>query len=119
MKQAYPVARVADLPEGRHIVVEVRGRQIGLFNVGGRYYALPNACFHQGGPLCEGATSGTVVSTAETGWKRAWAREGEIVVCPWHSLEFDITTGQCLAYPKRQLPAWEVRVDGDQLTVIM
>ena len=34
---------------------------------------------------------------------RRWEREGRIVVCPWHSLEFDITTGQCLAYPRVKL----------------
>lgn len=118
-KRAYPVAKVGDLPEGEHMVVEVRGREIGVFHVGGRYYALPNACFHQGGPVCRGATSGTVITNAETSWKRTWGREGEIVVCPWHSLEFDVTTGQCLAYPKRRLPSWEVRVEGEDISVVM
>jgi nitrite reductase (NADH) small subunit len=56
MTQEYVVANVDDLPEGRHVVVEVQGREIGLFNVRGQYYALPNACFHQNGPLCHGAT---------------------------------------------------------------
>jgi nitrite reductase (NADH) small subunit len=117
--QAYAVAQVDDLPEGRHMVVEVRGREIGLFNVHGQYYALPNACFHQNGPLCRGAISGTVVVNAETGWKRTWACEGEIIVCPWHALEFNVTTGQCLAYPKRRLPSWEVKVEGTQIMVLM
>jgi nitrite reductase (NADH) small subunit len=119
MTQSYVVARVEDVPEGQHILVEVRGREIGLFNVRGRYYALPNACFHQNGPLCRGAVSGTVVANAETGWKRKWVYEGEIIVCPWHALEFNITTGQCLAYPKRRLPTWEVKVEGGQIIVMM
>ena len=118
-RRAYPVAKVGEVPEGTHTVVEVRGREVGLFNVRGRYYALPNACFHQNGPLCKGATSGTVICDAETGWKRTWGRDGEIIVCPWHSLEFDVTTGQCLAYPKRKLPTWEVQVEGDQISVLM
>jgi nitrite reductase/ring-hydroxylating ferredoxin subunit len=119
MTQAYTVAKVADVPEGQHIVVEVRGREIGLFNVRGQYYALPNVCFHQNGPLCRGAMSGTVVANAQTGWKRAWVSEGEIIVCPWHALEYDVKTGQCLAYPKRRLPTWEVKVDGVEIQVIM
>ena len=119
MSAAFVVANVAEVPEGQHIVVRVRGREIGLFNVGGRYYALPNACFHQGGPLCRGATGGTVIATAETGWQRAWAHEGEIVVCPWHALEFNVTTGQCLAYPHRRLPTWDVKVEGTQLVVVL
>jgi nitrite reductase/ring-hydroxylating ferredoxin subunit len=119
MTQEYVVAQVDELPEGRHIVVEVRGREIGLFNVQGQYYALPNACFHQNGPLCRGATSGTVIADASTNWKRAWARDGEVIVCPWHALEYDIKTGQCLAYPRRKLPTWQVKVEGAQLKVVM
>lgn len=119
MTTAYAVADVADVAEGEHIVVEVRGREIGLFNVGGRYYALPNVCFHQQGPLCRGAVSGTVVANAETGWKRVWTHEGAIIVCPWHSLEFDVTTGQCLAYPNRRLPTYELKVEDNQIKVIL
>ena len=119
MTAPYVVANVADVPEGQHIVVEVRGREIGVFNVRGQYYALPNACFHQNGPLCRGATSGTLVANAATGWKPAWAYDGEIVICPWHALEFNVTTGQCLAYPNRRLPTWEVKVDGAQLVVYL
>ncbi len=119
MTTEYTVANVQDVPEGGHIVVEVRGREIGVFNVHGKYYALPNACFHQNGPLCRGAVSGTLVSSAETGWKRVWAFDQEIVVCPWHALEFNITTGQCLAYPNRRVPVYEVKVDDQQIKVIL
>ncbi|MCC7362661.1 MAG: Rieske 2Fe-2S domain-containing protein [Anaerolineales bacterium] len=119
MTQPYIVAKVADVPEGAHLIVEVRGRSLGIFNVRGRYYALPNACFHQNGPLCAGAVSGTVTAGPETNWQRAWGREGEIIVCPWHALEFDIPSGQCLAYPNRKLPTWEVQIHGDELAVLM
>lgn len=104
MSQEYVVATVDQVPAGKHIIVHVRGREIGLFNIDGKYYALPNACFHQNGPLCRGAISGTVVVNAKTEWKRTWAMQGEVVVCPWHSLEFHVPTGQCLAYPKRKRP---------------
>ena len=119
MSQEYVVGNVDDLPEGQHMVVQVRGRQIGVFNVKGRYYALPNACFHQNGPLCRGAVSGTVVVNADTGWKTTWQLDGEVVVCPWHSLEFHIPTGQCLAYANRKLPTWPVKVEGTQIVVSM
>ena len=46
------VGRLADFPEGTHRVVSVDGRQVGVFNIGGRLYGLPNRCAHQGGPLC-------------------------------------------------------------------
>lgn len=119
MSREFVVAKVDDVPEGKHIIVEVQGREIGVFNIGGKYYALPNVCFHQSGPLCRGAISGTVVVNASTDWKRTWAMQGEIVVCPWHALEFHVPTGQCLAYPNRKLRSWPVRVEGTQLVVSM
>jgi 3-phenylpropionate/trans-cinnamate dioxygenase ferredoxin subunit len=119
MTEEYVVATVDELPEGQHIVVEIGNREFGVFNVRGNYYALPNVCFHQNGPLCKGAVSGTVIASVETGWKREWTLDGEIIVCPWHSLEFNITTGQCLAYPNRHLPTYRVKVDGQQIKLLL
>jgi nitrite reductase (NADH) small subunit len=104
---------------GGHDVFTVAGRQIGVFNIDGDYFALANACFHQNGPLCRGTVSGTVVADAETGWRREWSLDGEVVVCPWHSLEFNIKTGACLAYPRRRVPTYPVRVDDGVLKVTL
>ena len=48
------VGRLSDFPAGTHKVVEAAGRQIGVFNIDGRLYGLPNVCPHQTGPLCQG-----------------------------------------------------------------
>ena len=119
MSSEYVVASAEEIADGQHIVVTVQGREIGIFNVRGQYFALPNVCFHQNGPVCRGAISGTVVATAETNWQRTWTNEGEIIVCPWHSLEFNITTGQCLAYPKRRLPMYTVKLEENWIKVIL
>ena len=119
MSTEYYVADVADLPESTCQIVEIRGRSLGVFNVGGHYYALPNVCFHQGGPLCEGKITGTLISSADTGWKPQWVKEGEIVRCPWHSMEVDITTGECLAYPGRRLRTYPVRVEAGRIMVVL
>ncbi len=119
MKTEHVVGEVTDLPEGKHMVVEVRGRQIGVYNVRGRFHAIPNNCFHQNGPLCLGAVSGTVVANEETGWKRIWQHDGEIAVCPWHGLEFNVTTGACLAYPDRRIPIYEVRIADGHIKVLL
>jgi nitrite reductase/ring-hydroxylating ferredoxin subunit len=111
------VAQVAEVPEGAHIVVEANGREIGIFNVKGTFYALPNNCFHQNGPVCLGAVTGAVRAGPETGWKKVVSQEGEIVVCPWHALEFEITTGQCIAYANKRLPMIPVHVVGDEIRV--
>ena len=111
------VGRLADVPEGSHIIVQARGRELGIFNVRGTLYALPNNCFHQNGPVCRGTVSGAMAAGPETGWKKVWTHEGEIVVCPWHSLEFNVTTGQCLAYPNKRLALFPVKVEDDVIKV--
>lgn len=69
------VAAVDDIPEGTGRVVEAGGRTLALFNVGGIFHALDNACPHRGGPLGEGDL------------------DGRLVVCPWHAWRWDVTTG--------------------------
>ncbi len=86
------VAPVDEIPPGRHKIVEIAGRSIGVFNVGGEFFALRNSCPHQGGPLCTGRVSGFVI--AETPGEYQYSRQGEILRCPWHGWEFDIRTGQ-------------------------
>jgi nitrite reductase (NADH) small subunit len=114
----YLVGTVEELPVGGRKVVAAEGVEIGVFNVGGRYYALPNHCFHQGGPLCEGNVGPTILATDATDWKPQFAHEGEILVCPWHGLEFNIITGRCLARRAR-LRHYPVRVEDGQIKVIV
>ncbi len=111
MATAYDVCPTDELTPGGVRIITARGVEIGVFNVAGAYYALPNLCFHQWGPLCTGTVTGTLAASAATDWRPQWEREGSIVVCPWHSLEFDITTGQCLAYPRVNLRRYPVTVE--------
>jgi nitrite reductase (NADH) small subunit/3-phenylpropionate/trans-cinnamate dioxygenase ferredoxin subunit len=69
------VARLADLPPGRGLCVRIRGREIGLYRVGERVYAMENACPHAGYPLHEGELDGCSI------------------VCPGHGWTFDLATG--------------------------
>jgi nitrite reductase (NADH) small subunit len=109
------VGRVADFPDGTHRVVDVDGRSVGVFNIGGRLYGLLNRCAHQGGPLCEARrTTGTLVGD---GRRLEWAHEGEIVACPWHGLEYHVPTGQCLAFAHIRVRTYEVKVVGDEVVV--
>jgi len=79
--------------------VTLEGRSIGVFNVGGEFFALRNVCPHQGGPLCQGVLSGFVVPGAPGEYR--YLRRGEILRCPWHGWEFDIRTGQSYFDPAR------------------
>jgi nitrite reductase (NADH) small subunit len=111
------VGTVADFPEGTHTVVSVDGREVGIFNIGGKLYGLLNRCAHQGGPLCEARrTTGTLVAEAPDFLPR-WEHEGEIVACPWHGLEYHVPTGRCLAFPEIAIRRYDVSVEGDAVVV--
>jgi len=114
----YTVGPLTDFPEGTHKVVRVERREIGIFNIGGRLYGLPNLCPHQTGPLCEGKPAlGTLVARAEGNWKFEWVYEGEIVACPWHGLEYHVPTGRCVAYPNISLRSYEVVAEDGKVKV--
>ena len=93
------VARVDEVPPGARKIVEVGGRSIGLFNLGGDFFALRNRCPHQGGPLCEGRVWGAL--EADRPGELRYSRGGEILACIWHGWEFDIRTGQSWCDPAR------------------
>ena len=91
------VATISEIPPGGRKIVEIAGREVGVFNLGGAYYALLNRCPHQGGALCRGTLVGLVTSTEPGVFN--YARPGEMLKCPWHAWEFDIRTGQSWCDP--------------------
>lgn len=104
------VAMVDEIPPGERKIVEVAGRSIGVFNVGGEFYALRNICPHQGGPLCEGRLTGFIM--ARVPGEYTYTRRGEIVRCPWHGWEFDVKTGQSWFDPvQTRVRAYPVTVE--------
>ena len=117
----HTVARVEDLSDGDRIVVQLEGREIGLFNLDGEYKAYLNWCAHQSGPICEGICSGT--------WENAsfdrdsleveleWSSTDNILNCPWHGWEYDLTSGECLSKDGVVLPSYPVRVEGGDIIV--
>ena len=91
------VCAANELPPGTRRIVSVGSRSIGVFNVGGRYHALRNVCPHQGAPLCEGPLTGTALPGPPGTFR--YGREGEILRCPWHGWEFDVTSGRSIFNP--------------------
>ena len=87
-------------------LVTVKGREIGLFNVAGNFYALANRCPHAGGALCQGEIVG-LAAVRRSGRLQDRA-QGRIPALPWHGWEFEIATGQSYCDPKnlviRQFP---------------
>ncbi|MBJ9990878.1 MULTISPECIES: Rieske (2Fe-2S) protein [Paenibacillus] len=95
------IGAAAELPPGKNKIVMVEGRSVGVFNVNGSYYALKNACPHQGAPLCMGRVTGMTLPS-EPG-QYLYGRDGEILRCPWHGWEFDITNGKSIFDPHKCL----------------
>ena len=111
----FVVGTVDEIPPGGRKIVEVGGRSIGVFNVGGEFFALLNRCPHQGGPLCAGNTLGFLRSAGVGEF--VYSRPGEVIRCPWHGWEYDVRTGQSWFDPRRVLVRrYEVTVEpGEQV----
>jgi 3-phenylpropionate/trans-cinnamate dioxygenase ferredoxin subunit len=104
------VGTTDEIGPGRRKIVEIDGRSIGVFNVGGRYYALRNQCPHAGARLCDGVLTGLV--TSSTPGEYDYLRSGEILRCPWHGWEFDIATGRSWFDPARtRVRSYEATVE--------
>ena len=100
MPEFVNVAKITDLAAGESMCVEVNGRKIGLFNLGGTFYAIDNICTHAHAQLSEGEVS------------------GEEVACPLHFATFNIKTGTCTAPPADEdLATYPVRVVGDDIEI--
>jgi 3-phenylpropionate/trans-cinnamate dioxygenase ferredoxin subunit len=95
----FVAARVEDVPEGSRLLVEVAGRTIGIFNRGGKFYALLHRCPHLGGPLCDGEVVGLLHAPVPGDVRLDTSRQ--MLICPWHGWEFDLVTGQSYWDPNR------------------
>ena len=80
--------------------VEVDGEPICLAKVNGAVYAFTDNCTHISGPLNEGEL------------------DGEVLTCPWHGAQFNITTGKVLRGPARQdVATYPVKVEDNAVFV--
>ena len=109
------VGSIDEIPPGTRKLVTVNGREIGIFNLGGEFFALLNRCPHQGGALCKGTLVGLVTSSAPGTFD--YSRPGEMLKCPWHGWEYDVRTGQSWCDPAdTKVKAYQVTVEpGERL----
>lgn len=94
--------RIADLstvPRGSARAVTVGRYEVALFNVDGNFYALENACPHQGGPIADGWVAGLTVT------------------CPWHAWCFDLRSGKMTLGDFAWIPRFDVRIEDDGIFV--
>ena len=109
------VALHAEIPPGGRKIVRVAGREVGIFNVDGAFYALKNVCPHQGARVCLGRIVGTALPSAV--YEYSYGREGQILRCPWHEWEYDIASGAALFDPSIRITSYRAEVVGDDIVV--
>ncbi len=100
MVEFVKVASTNEIAPGEARLINVRGKEIALFNIEGAFFALANPCTHEEGPLAEGEIS------------------GHEVTCPWHGARFDVRTGEVLSPPAYDdALRYNVRVSGTDVEV--
>jgi nitrite reductase (NADH) small subunit len=78
---------------------QLDGKAVALANVEGKFFAVNSVCLHRGGPLGEGEL------------------DRQIVTCPWHGWQFDVTNGQLLTNAAITLACYPVEVRDDDVFV--
>ena len=100
MTEFVKVATTDDIEPGGALVVEVKGKEIAIFNADGEYFAIDNMCTHEEASLAEGELAGYEVT------------------CPLHGARFDITTGEVLCPPAYDdVACYPVRVTGNDIEI--
>jgi 3-phenylpropionate/trans-cinnamate dioxygenase ferredoxin subunit len=87
------IAPASELPDGERLFVEIEGKPIVIFKIGGQFFSIADVCSHDDGPVGEGRL------------------EGYNITCPRHGAQFDIRTGKVVQMPAVvDIPAYPVKV---------
>lgn len=100
MSEWTKVARIEDLPPGGRRVADVDGVSVVLFNLAGDYFAIEDACTHDGGELASGEL------------------EGDEIICPRHGARFNLRSGAVTAPAYSPVPAMKVRLNDGWVEVL-
>ena len=99
MSEWIKVADKSEIPTDTGKLVQAGGKEIALFQIEGKVYALENHCPHRGGPFAEGGV------------------HGEEVTCPWHGWIFNIKTGCFASNPKIKAETFKVKEESGEVWV--
>jgi nitrite reductase/ring-hydroxylating ferredoxin subunit len=105
----FVVSPLDEFPPDSRRIVRVGGREIGVFRIADRFYAMRNRCPHQGGPLCVGRVAARIVS--EQPGRIGIDGGRPTLVCPWHGWRYDLATGQSYAPGDPAARAYPVTVE--------
>lgn len=119
---AVRVGAASEFRDGDRRIIDVGERQIGVFRVDGEFVAYENRCAHQGGPVCEGQYYPQMEAVFDDRGRSLGERANYDVphlVCPWHSWEYDLRTGEMVGLRKLKLRAFPtVEREGDVYVIV-
>jgi 3-phenylpropionate/trans-cinnamate dioxygenase ferredoxin subunit len=98
-RQVFYIGKENEIPLGERKLVHIMGLSIGVFHHGSGWYAIKNKCLHAGGPVAEGRLRGNVLT------------------CPWHGYQYDLSTGALLEDPIAKLEMYPVEMHEGQIFV--
>jgi nitrite reductase/ring-hydroxylating ferredoxin subunit len=114
MEEFSDIGAVSDLKPGAMKEVTVKGQPVLLARIGDKFYAIEGRCAHMGGILANGRL------------------EGNVVTCPRHGSQFDVTDGRNIRWTRytgiaqsliklakspRGLKTYAVKVEGGKIMV--
>ena len=98
--QWHDIGGVDEVTPDCPLSVKVEGRNIGVYELAGRYYAIDDLCPHADAMLSKGSVM------------------GEQIKCPFHGARFHIPSGKHIDGPgKRDLECFSVKREGTRLLV--
>jgi nitrite reductase/ring-hydroxylating ferredoxin subunit len=86
------ICALDEIPDGERKIVQIGDLSIGIFHHRGGWYALRNSCLHRGGPVCTGSL------------------QGDVLTCPWHGFQYNVTNGQFLVDPTARLTTYPIEI---------
>lgn len=113
------ICRSDEVAERGRVVVDVDGREIGVFRVGGKLYAYANRCVHAGGPVCQGKIVPRIQERIDEHRQSQGLEYSDViqVACPWHGYEYDLRTGEHPVGNGVRLRRYSVSESADGITV--
>jgi len=92
-------AKKDEVKAGSICEFQVAGESIAVANIAGKLCAISSVCSHEGGPLGEGYL------------------DGQIVTCPWHGWQFDVTSGKLVENPALSVKTYPLEIRGDDIFI--
>ena len=93
----HKVGQVSEILNCTGKTFNIDGKNIAIFNLDNKFFAIDNVCKHKGGSLGDGEL------------------DGNTVTCPLHGWQYNITNGECLTNPNVKLDSYDVKVDEDTI----